>query len=85
MVFWGGLFYAWGGAILSLVFEAFLKFPRAPPLTGGEPSPMGRFLGGAHGTHTGSPQILKFDMNYKVSAAGENFYIFGTVPKVFSL
>ena len=33
----GGLFEAWGGAILSRVFEAFLRFSRAPPLGGGEP------------------------------------------------
>ena len=32
----GGLFGAWGGAVTSLVFEAFLKKCAAPPHSGGE-------------------------------------------------
>ena len=47
-VFWGVLFEAWGGAILSRVFEAFLKISRAPPLSGGEPPLREQILGGAH-------------------------------------
>ena len=33
---WVGLFGAWGGAITSRVFEAFLEFGGAPPHSGGE-------------------------------------------------